>query len=275
MSKKTFMVAVITGFMATSAAAQISTFDNEGAADSALDDLEEAIEDDAERDIDAFGTEGRAPGTFGSVALRATATDEETNVGAGLRWGTFDGVNGFDMAFSYAYSADENGDATENKLLAGLDYRRNFGTSIFGYAQTDIAIDRLADTAGETREDYFVGAGLGYRLYNTDNFQWSVQAGPGYRYSEFVGGETIDEVAGSLSNNIFYSLTDTIYVTNDTDVIGSESLITLSNDFAVNVSLTDTLSLRSSVFSEVSDATDDPIEDSKNTFGLSVVYNFN
>ena len=273
--KNIFILAVITGFVGSAAAAQITTFDNEGAAADALDDLEEAIEDDADRDIGAFGTEGREPGTFGSVALRATATDEETNVGVGLRWGTFDGVNGFDMAFSYAYSADDDGDATENKLLAGLDYRRNFGPSIFGYAQTDISIDRLADTAGETREDYFVGAGIGYRFYNTDDFQWSVQAGPGYRYTEFVGGDTIDEVAGSLSNNIYYSLTDTVFVTNDTDVIGSESLVTLSNDFAVSVALSDTLSLRSSVFTELDDSTDDPIGNSKNTFGLSVVYNFN
>ena len=270
MSKMTFMVAVISGFIATSATAQVSTFDNEGAAVDALDDLEEDIADDRDRDIGAFGTEGRQPGTTGSIALRATATDNETNIGAGLRYGTFDGVNGFDMSFAYAYSADENGDATENSLLAGLDYRRNFGDAFFGYAQSDIAIDRLADTAGDVREDYFVGAGVGYRIFNREDLQWSVQAGPGYRYSELVGGDTTDGIAGSISNNVFYSLTETVYVTNDTDVIVSEDLLT-----AVNVGLGNNLSLRSSVFTELSDATDDVFGDAKNTFGLSVVYNFN
>lgn len=275
MSNKTFMVAVISGFLATSAAAQVSTFDNEGAAVDALDDLDEAIEDAAEREIEAFGTDGREPGTTGSIAVRATATDEETNVGIGLRYGLFDGVNGFDMSFAYAYSADDGGDATENKLLAGLDYRRNFGPAFFGYAQSDISIDRLADTVGEVREDYFVGAGIGYRIFNRDDLQWSIQAGPGYRYAELVGGDTTDGVAGSVSNNVFYSLTETVYVTNDTDVIMSEDLLTAGNEFAVNVSLGNSLSLRSSVFSELSDATDDVFGDAKNTFGLSVVYNFN
>lgn len=275
MSKNVFIVAVISGFIATSAVAQVSTFDNRDAAADALDDLDEAIEDAAERDIGAFGTEGRQPGTYGSVALRATATSDETDISAGLRWGTFDGVNGFDMSFAYAYSLDDDGDATDNTLLAGLDYRRNFGSALFGYAQADIAIDRLTTAAGDYKQDYFVGAGLGYRIYNTNDFQWSVQAGPGYRYAEVVGGADVDEVAGSLSNNIFYSLTDTIYVTNDTDVIYSESATTVGNDFAVNVAISETLALRTSYSTDFNDATDDSFGDAANTFGLSVVYNFN
>lgn len=275
MSKNTFIVAVISGFIATSAAAQVSTFDNQGAADSALDDLAEAITDDSDRELAVFGTEGREPGTYGSVALRATATSDATDISSGLRWGTFDGVNGFDMSFAYAYGLDEDGNTIENTLLAGLDYRRNFGNAIFGYAQADIAIDRLTEEALDYKQDYFVGAGIGYRIYNTNNFQWSVQAGPGYRYAEVVNGDDVNEVAGSLSNNIFYSLTDTIYVTNDTDVIYSESATTIGNEFAVNVAITETLALRTSYATDFNDATDNSFSDAANTFGLSVVYNFN
>lgn len=275
MSRTTFMVAVITGFIATNAAAQTSTFDNRGSAEDALEDLEEDIEDAAERDFEGFGNDGRTVGTTGSVSLRVTATDEDTDLGAGLRWGYFDGVNSYDMSFAYAYSADGDGDATENQLLAGLDYRRSFGASFFGYAQSDILIDRLTEDAGDFEEDYFVGVGVGYRIYNTPQFQWSVQAGPGYRYAEVVGGDSVDEVAGSLSNNIYYAFTDTIFVTNDTDVIYSDTATTVGNDLAVNVSLTDTLSLRTSYATRFNDATDDDFGDAANTFGLSVVYNFN
>ncbi|SMY10021.1 DUF481 domain-containing protein [Flavimaricola marinus] len=275
MQMNLILAAAVASIVASGAVAQTSAFDNQGAAADALDDLEEDISDAADRDIGAFGTEGREVGTYGSIALNATATSDETNVGAGLRWGTFDGVNGFDMSFSYAYSADENGDATENQLLAGLDYRRNFGSSFFGYAQTDIAIDRLTTTAGDYKQDYFVGAGVGYRIYNTPDFQWSVQAGPGYRYAEVVGGDDVNEVAGSLSNNMYYSLSDTIYATNDTDVIYSESATTVANDFAINVAMSDTLTLRTSYATQFNDATDDSFSDAANTFGLSVVYNFN
>lgn len=269
-----FIAAAVAALLATGAVAQVSTFDNEGAADDALSDLEEEIEDD-DRDFETFGTEGRALGTYGSVALRVTATSDATNLGAGLRWGTFDGVNSFDLSYAYAYAADENGDSTENQLLAGLDYRRNFGASFFGYAQSDIAIDRLTEEVGDYREDYFVGVGVGYRIFNTPQFQWSVQAGPGYRYAEVVGGSTVDEVAASLSNNMFYSFTDTIYVTNDTDLIYSDSATTLANDLAVNVAISDSLALRTSYATQFNDATDDSFSDAANTFGLSVVYNFN
>jgi putative salt-induced outer membrane protein len=269
-----FIAAAVAALLATGAAAQVSTFDNDGRAEDALDDLEETIEDD-DRDFEVFGTDGREIGTFGSVSLRATVTDDETNVGTGLRWGTFDGVNSFDLSYIYTYSADDNGDATENQLLAGLDYRRSLGTSFFGYAQSDIAIDRLADEPGDFREDYFVGAGVGYRIFNTPQLQWSVQAGPGYRYSEFVGGNTVDEIAGSLSNNVYYGFTDAFYITNDTDVIYSDSATTVANDLAFNVAVSETLALRTSYTTRFNDATDNDFSDADNTFGLSVVYNFN
>ncbi len=278
MKTSLLIASAISGLVASAALAQTSTFDNAGAAADAVDDLQEQIEDDADRDLDAFGTEGRQPGTYGSVALRLTSTsndgDTSTDIGVGLRYGYFDGVNGIDTSASYAYG-EENGVETENRLLLGADYRRNLNPTVFVYGQADLSVDKLTTTPDEYTQDIFIGAGLGYRIFNTDDVQWSVQAGPGYRVAEVVGGDTVEEGAASVSSNLFYSLTETVYVTNDTDVIWSEFATTVSNDFAVNVALSDALALRTSYATRYNDLTDDSFQDAENTLGVSVVYNFN
>ena len=278
MKTSIFVAAAISGFVATGAVAQTSTFENEDRAADAVTDLEEQIEDDAERDIGRFGNEGRTPGTYGSLSLRGTYTtndgDTDSDVGVGLRYGTFDGVNGFDVTASFAYGS-ENDVETENTLLVGMDYRRDFNDRLFAYAKADLAFDKLSDEVGEYEQDIFVGAGLGYRILNDNISQWSIQAGPGYRVANVVGGDEVSEVAASLSSNYYRSLTETAYVTNDTDVIYSEFATTVTNDLALNVAVSDALTLRTSYVTNFNDQTDDGFSDAENTFGVAVVYNFN
>lgn len=278
MKTNLFIAAIVAGLTATAAVAQTTTFDNVGAAADSVDDLQEAILEDQDRDLTRFGTEGREIGEFGSIALRYTSTsnngDTSNDLGVGLRYGTFDGVNGIDFTAAYVFSED-NGTITDNRLLAGADYRRNLSDTLFAYGQLDTVIDRLADNPGDFTNDTFVGAGLGYRIFNTRTAQWSVQAGPGYRYAEVVGSDDITEVAASVSSNVFYSLSDTVFLTNDTNVIYSESSTVIGNDLAVNVALTDTLALRTSYATRFNDATDSKFSDGQNTLGVSVVYNFN
>lgn len=278
MNTNTFLAAIIAGFAATTVAAQTTTFDNLGAAETAVDDLQEQMEDDRDRDLSGFGTEGREVGDYGSVALRYTSTsndgDTSNDLGLGLRYGWFDGVNGIDTNASYVYG-EENGTITENTLLAGVDYRRNLSDRVFAYGQVDLSIDKQTTTADEYTQDIFTGVGIGYRIFNSADTQWSVQAGPGYRAAEVVGGAKVNEAAASVSSNLFVSLTDTVYLTNDTDVIYSEYATTIANDLAVNVALTDTLALRTSYATRFNDLTDNSFSDGENTLGVSVVYNFN
>lgn len=276
--KNLFIIATISGFVATGAIAQNTTFANEGAAADAVDDLEEQMEDDADRNLGRFGNEGREVGSYGSVALRGTSTTNDgetaTDLGVGLRYGTFDGVNGFDVTASYVYGT-QDGEETENRLLAGVDYRRDFNAGLFGYAKADLALDKLSTTVGEYSQDVFVGAGLGYRIYNDADTQWSVQAGPGYRIADLVGGGEVSEAAASVSSNFYKSLTDTTYITNDTDVIYSDYATTVTNELAVNLAISDALALRTSYATNFNDRTDSTFKDAENTFGVAVVYNFN
>ena len=278
MKTSIFIAAAISGFIATGAVAQVSTFDNQDRAATSVDDLEEQIADDADRNLSQFGNEGRAVGSYGSVSLRGTSTsndgDTATDLGVGLRYGTFDGVNGIDVTASYAYGI-ENGTQTENQLFVGGDYRRDFSDRFFGYGKVDAAFDTLSTTAGEYTRDVFVGAGVGYRIFNDADTQWSVQAGPGYRLAEVVGGAEVNEAAASVSSNFYKSLTDSTYITNDTDVIYSEYATTITNNLAISVSLSDQLSLRTSYTTNFNDLTDSSFSDAENTLGVAVVYNFN
>ena len=286
MTKNVFIIAAISGFIATAGAAQTTTFSNEDASADAVEDLEEQIEEDRERDIGRFGNEGREIGSYGSLALRGTTVsndgDSTTDVGLGLRYGTFDGTNGLDITASLAYG-EVDGEKTKDTLLAGLDYRRDLTDTVFAYGKIEAAFDDLAETEGAFTQDIFVGAGVGYRIYNSAQTQWSVQAGPGYRAAKRVTSvagdpvvtDEISEAAASVSSNVFRSLTQTTYITNDTDVIYSETATTVANELALNVAMTDTLSLRTGLTTSFNSESDDDFSDATNTLGVSVIYNFN
>jgi len=183
-------------------------------------------------------------------------------------------VNGIDVTAAYNYSED-NGDEAQNQLLLGADYRRDFGPRYFGYAKLDASQDRAAENLDDNYVDVFLGAGLGYRILNDATSQWSIQAGPGYRYTETVGGFDNSEAAASISSNYYRSLSATSYVTNDTDLIYSDTSTLLTNDLALNVAMTNALSLRTSLSTSFDDSVDDTFGDASNTLGVAVVYNFN
>lgn len=277
MKTNVFIIAAISGFVATSGMAQVSAFTNESAAVDSVDDLEEQIEEDRERDLERFGNEGREIGTYGSLAFRGTITSNDgvndSDAGLGLRYGIFDGVNGVDITASYAYG-EVDGETTKDTLLMGLDYRRDLNDTLFAYGKANLAIDNMADEIGDFERDVFVGAGVGYRIFNTAQTQWSVQAGPGFRNAKVIGQDDVEEAAASVSSNVFYSLSEGSYVTNDTDVIYSETATTLTNELALNTMLTDVLSLRTSLATSFNDSTDDNLSDGVNTLGVSVLYNF-
>ena len=277
MKTNVFIIAAISGFVATAGVAQTTAFNNDGAAADAVEDLEEQIEEDRDRDIGRFGNEGREIGAYGSLALRGTSTNNDgvtdSDFGLGMRYGTFDGINGVDITANLAYG-ETDGVETKNTLLAGADYRRDLTGTVFAYGKADVAFDKLADVPGDFKQDVFLGAGIGYRIFNTSMTQWSVQAGPGYRTAKVVDQEDVSEAAASVSSNVFRSLSDNSYVTNDTDVIYSETATTLVNELALNTAMTDVLSLRTSLTTSFNDSTDDTLSDGVNTFGVSVIYNF-
>ncbi len=303
--------------VALGSAAQAQTgpgvnFDVDENVEDVLDDINDDIEDDFDRDLDPFGNEGRELGYQGSIALRATGTtgnSESTDIGLGASFSYFDGLNGSDFNFAYTYSDDGNsGDDVEENLFFSTNYTRELGREFYGFAKgvaiydnnsADPEDDDIGDDDEDEavyRSDIFVGVGVGYRIANSDRLQWSVQAGPGYRwYEPFQGddpdtpdvdesndAERIEEVAASVTSNFAYQFSPTITLSNDTDVITSDENTSVLNDLALSVALNESLSLRTSVLTEYQSepGTQDvggvevERDNVDNTLGVAVVYSF-
>ncbi len=275
MKTNVFILAAIAAIVASSASAQ-TLIGRDTVAGDRNEALIEAIEDDAERELDRFGNEGRPDGFTGSMALRATAQSgntESTNVGIGTDMNYVFGPNGIELQLNYAYSNDDTSDAEES-LFYGLEYTRDLNSQLFGFAKLQGSADSATDAQFES--DTFLSLGAGYRVFNEADRQWSVQAGPGYRFAELndVTSADVSEGAFGVSSDYAQKLTETVFLTNDTDVIWSESDTVLFNDLSLNVAMTDTLALRTSVLTEYH-TEPGTAENTDNTFGVSLVYSFN
>ena len=228
MTNNVFIVAAIAAIVASSASAQ-TLIGRDTVAGDRNEDLIEAIEDDAERELDRFGNEGRPQGFTGSVALRGiiqSGNTDSTNIGIGSDMNYVFGPNGIELQLNYAYSDDDDSDAEES-LFYGLEYTRDLNTDVFGFAKVQGSADSATDAQYET--DTFVSFGAGYRVFNEADRQWSVQGGPGYRFAELndITDGDVSEGAFGVSSDYAQKLSDTVFVTNDTDVIWSESDLSL------------------------------------------------
>jgi putative salt-induced outer membrane protein len=245
----------------------------DSAVDNRIEALNDNITDDFNRSNDQFGNSGRALGYDGSLALQASATSGNTDtasLGLGVNMGYYDGTNGYDITLSYQYSENE-GTVDEDSLLYDLEYTRDLSSAFYGFAKLQGTVESIPfDTS-----DNFLGFGVGYKIYDTRDIQWSVQAGVGYRVADLNAISDLNEGALSLSSNYSNQINETLSITNDTDIIGSESDTVFYNDLGFNVSMTETLALRTSLVTEYHT---DPVagkDDTDNSLGVSLVYNFN
>nr|WP_319249658.1 DUF481 domain-containing protein [uncultured Celeribacter sp.] len=252
-----------------------TVFNNVDAVDDSVDALEEKIQDefDDARDSRQFGNGSGRLGWYGSVSMTANATSgnsDTADIGIGSRFGYGDGVNGHDFALSYQYSEDAD-ESTANTLSAAYDYTRMFNPNFYGYGKIRTKYDEFSSY--ET--DSFIGLGVGYRVVNTPDMTWSLQAGPGWRYAEVADdtlADNIDEVAGSFASKFYYDLGNGMFLTNDTDVITSETDTAITNELGFNVSLNGPLAMRTSLRTEYHSDPLDGYDKTDNTLGVSLVY---
>ncbi|SFA87604.1 putative salt-induced outer membrane protein [Poseidonocella pacifica] len=241
------------------------------------EDLRDDIEDDFDRDLDAFGNTGRATGFSGSLAFRssiASGNTDSADVGLGTDFGYYDGLNGYELQLNYAY-AEDDGDTTEESLFYDFEYKRDFGDRWYGFAKVQGTVDEFSAYESDT----FVGLGAGYRVISTSEVEWTVQAGPGYRVASFDDFldevDDIDEAAFSMSSNYSNRINEQLVLTNDTDIITSESDTAVINELGLNMSMTDTLALRTELNTEYHSEPQSGFDDYDNTWGVSLVYSFN
>ena len=240
-----------------------------------LDDINEAVADDMARAEDAarFGNPEFRPGLSGSASIGysgKTGNNESQDISAGVRLryaqGQFVQTLGAALDFS-----ESNNTATKEDVFAVYDANYYFDQNFYAFALARLQTNGLAETAEDNRRDGFLGFGPGYRLVNTPDMTWRVQAGIGVSYLQNGARESETETGYLAASRFFYKINDNFFVTNDTDVLKSDSALRANNDLGLNVKMTDTISTRVSYLTEYNDSRAIKTD---NKLGVSLVFGF-
>lgn len=263
--------------------------------DDQLEDLERDVARDMRRSEDAarFGTPEGQQGFSGSASLGysgKTGNNESQDLSIGVRLRHAEGNFSQTIGTIIDYSESENR-ATKKDVFMVYDANLYFNENFYGFILGRVKSNGLADTvtedarnasgnAGKTDEeiiasqvdkDAFLGFGPGYRIINTPDMAWRVQAGIGVSYLEYGNGESETETGYIASSRFFYKINDNVFLTNDTDVLNSDTALRANNDFGINFKITDAMSTR---VSYLSDYNDSRAIRTDNKLGVSVVFGF-
>lgn len=245
----------------------------------ALDDRIDTITEDVQTELDLsndasrFGNPEYRPGMSGSASLGYSGKagnneSQEFSAGARLRFAQGPMVQSIGLALDFA---DVAGTKTKEDIFAVYDANYYFNDKFYGFALGRVESDGLAATAGDTQTDAFVGFGPGYRIVNTPDMTWRLQAGLGVSYLKDGAGNSETEMGYIASSRFFYQFTDNMFATNDTDVLKSDSALRVNNDLGLNIKMTDAFSTRVSYLTEYNDSRAIKTD---NKVGLALVYGF-
>lgn len=243
-----------------------------------LNDRIDQIQEDAQEDLDKandplrYSANGVPQGWRGSLALSASATSGNTDnrdlsAAGRLTYGVNDWSHTFGFAAEYGKA---NGITNNNKVFGTYEGSRYFNPKFYVFGTARFEFDDYATN----ERDVFVGFGPGFRILNSENQTWRIQAGPGYRYVKTNTGTSDRELGWIASSRYYYGFTDTMSLTNDTDVLGSSINTIATNDLGLNFKMTNNLSTRVSYRTEYNSDPLPGLKSTDNTIGLSLVIGF-
>lgn len=242
--------------------------------DERIEDIQDDVSDEFARgeDSERFGPNQFAQGWTGDVSLGLAATTGNTDTfdlsfGGRARYGNGPWNHTFGFAGEFA---NDNGVKNKEEIYATYDVNRYLNESFYVFGLGSVTYDGF----GSNKWDAFLGVGPGYRIINTADTTWRVQAGPGVRYTEDQMGASSTDLAGIASSRFYRAFTETVSLTNDTDVVFSQEDTVATNDLGVNFRLTDRLSTRTSIRTEYDSNPDVGEVSTDNTFRVSLVYGF-
>jgi len=244
----------------------------------ALDDRIDDISDDAQEDLEEarddarFGPEQFQPGWSGNVAMTYAGSSGNTEtqdlaLAGRLRYGA--GQWTHTVGFGVEYGEDD-GDETKKEFFTVYDANYSLTDRFYVFGLARAQFDEYA--AFET--DAFLGFGPGYRIINTPQTAWRVQAGPGIRYVEDQLGNDDTEAAMIASSRLYHAFNETVYLTNDTDILASDANTLVTNDLGLNFAMTDQLSTRVSYRTDYNDEAVEGTDKTDNRLGVSLVMGF-
>ncbi|QCO56153.1 DUF481 domain-containing protein [Pseudorhodobacter turbinis] len=248
-----------------------------------LDDIDRDVAKDMARANDAsrFGNPEHRPGMSGSASLAYSGKtgnneSQDLTIGTRLRYASGPLVQTLGAAVDFQ---EVSNSSTKEDVFVVYDANYYFNDRFYAFALARISTNGMADVvvAGDDpiseklEKDAFIGFGPGYRVVNTDQMTWRVQAGVGQTYLRYGDDRSVTEAAGIVSSRFFYGINPNVFVTMDTDILKSDEALRINNDFGVNVKMTDAFSTRISYLTEYAD---NRATRSDNKLGVSLVYGF-
>jgi len=266
------ILAVLLGTTASMAQGTLTGYD---ALDDRIDDISDNVRDDLNRSNDEsrFGNPEYRPGLSGSASLSYSGKtgnneSQEFSAGARLRFAQGQIVQTIGVALDFA---DDNGVTTKEDVFGVYDLNYYFDERLYGFVLGRVETDGLASLTTDTATDAFIGVGPGYRIINSPDIAWRVQAGIGVSYLEDGVGNEETETGYIVSSRFFYSFNENVFATNDTDILKSDSALRVNNDLGVNFKMSDAFSTRLSYLTEYNDSRAIKTD---NKLGISLVYGF-
>lgn len=267
--------AVLALALCTQAAVAQTTLTGLRAVDDQIDDIDRATQIDLNRSNDdyRYGSPEYREGMSGSASLgysgKTGATDSsEFSMGARLRFASGPMIQTIGLVMDFAESGSVK---TKEDVFAVYEANYYFNEAFYGFALGRVKSDGLAALATDVKTDAFVGFGPGYRLINTPDMAWRLQAGIGVSYLEDGLGNSDTETGYIASSRFYVKLGDAIFATNDTDVLKSDTALRINNDLGLNFKMTETFATRVSYLTEYNDSR---AVRSENKLGVSLVYSF-
>lgn len=255
------------------------------AIDDRITDIEDAVRDDFDRSVDQdrFGPADRRSGLFGTMSLSytgRTGNTENQDLAIAGRVNYNQGQFAQSVGVSIEFGENDDGERDTEETQAIYDAQYYFNDQVYAFALGSLKVDGLVNAGNRPTDlarDGFLGFGPGYRIINTQNTAWRVQAGVGIRYQQTglarSGLEDSNTEVGYIaSSRLYHRFNDVVFLTNDTDYLGSsDAQDRVTNELGVNFRVSDQLATRMSYRTEYVEDRDIRTD---NRLGVAVVYGF-
>ncbi|MEM1195726.1 MAG: DUF481 domain-containing protein [Pseudomonadota bacterium] len=226
---------------------------------------EEAAQEEAIRTAGLFDN-WSGKGELG--AFLSTGNAENTGITAGLSL-VREGLRWRHKLSGRADYQESDGTVTREQYLAIYEPNFKITDRLFAYALAQYERDRFQGFSAR----YSASGGLGYDIL-VDGPTLSVKAGPAWRRTELVGGESASNLAGLAALDFDWSISDSISFTQDASALVQSGSSTFTADTGLQAAISDALSVRLSYTLEHDT---DPPEGAVKTDTLSritVIYDF-
>lgn len=169
--------------------------------------------------IGAFQSSGNSDNVGVSVALSLTRE--------GIDWS-----HRMNASMDYQQSNDVT---SREQYMFKYEPRYQINPRLFAFGLAQYEKDRFQGFSSR----YAASGGFGYKLFDTDSLELSLQAGPAWRRTDFLSGESESKLAALIGMDFDWAISDRLSLTQNTNVVadagGSAVAIIDSNNTTINL----------------------------------------